>query len=359
MSDNNNNDELIKVINIFEASIIAIQELYIYSLKYKFFNKLIFELPKFKNNNEVLFTKYQDLIFDTLQKVSISGKTILFYENKKFNNTIQIDQWKTDDLENPTFGFWLSWFKNEWGSFNFPSFKLFILGQNNFKFLWNDEIVDNEIFSDISIASLKDKFHLENLKNLAASLWKNILISKGILQFPEFPGANIKAEVIAKAVITGFYIFKMQAVTAGFHGYETARTDTNVISNNDLTNANFISAENLTKFMSSMSKFENDFLKAKGFFSFEKDGTFNAHNEEIKQMKDEKNKLLFKKMKSWEKLINKILLFIVSFTGEELIEGEFKFVDLVDKLINDPIDESASNKNQDIIPSGSIEGAKL
>lgn len=340
----------IELIEYFKNKLSDISSKYYFSLKYKFYNKLIFELPKFENNNIEIFEKYQETINQVLEKVSIKGKTILYFKDNKFINSIDILYWHQDKLEEPKEGFFNICYKDSFGTNSYLKNRILVSGTNEFIFLYNDEIINNHIYADVDFFSPKDSYFLEILLEFSKSYYKNVLLSKGVLQIPQNPNDNTDSNLVIKAFETGFYEYKQKILTNGFGAFNETDNSKNIFVSEDLTSANFINSNDLQNFQNSFNSYENKFFKNKGLFSFEKDGTFNAHSEEISEMKNEKNKLLYKKMKFIEKNINKILQFITSKTGEELKEGQFKFTNLdilkqEEKNIDQPSEKLNEEKN--------------
>lgn len=330
-SDNSNSEKKTLYLSL-TRELSAQKDSYLLSLKEKFFSKLIFELPKFENNNNEIFQKYFFIIENILKKISFESVTTLLFKNNNFYISNNVNYWSLDNLENPKKGYFFYTYFSNFGSFKKPNYKISFVNDKNFIFFLNDVQYNNNIYSDVDFYYSFDSFDLGVLREMAASIYKNAILSKGILQIPNSEENRIISEEIISSIQTGVYVFDKTLVTSGQGAWDETSKASSEIIDNDLKNNQFLTSKNVEVLVNLFSKMENDFLKNKGIGSFEKNGTFNAHNAEIDQMEQEKNKLLIKKYKFFEKTINNILIFITSRTNEKLADGKFEFKNLEEIL---------------------------
>lgn len=319
---------------------------YINKLKGKYWNIMSRELSKIiPNEFKEIWSQNASIIKEALKKVSHDRRAVIFNDNGIIRVAAHVnwllDKNFPDDGDKSVMIEYMSGVgenRHLNTKYLLPSEqgKTWIIIYNNEKNKYGEPI------PDISHLNIDDRFNLDVLVEYGANILLLSIGAKGIMEIMKnSKNKNITEETIAEALRTGVFVNEAALATEGSDRYSKVAVGGKLADGGNLNYLEYSKAADFKIHQENLRTMEQNFFADKGLKEFEKIGTFNAHGEEIQQMREDKVGGLFEKIIHIEENIVKLILFL---TGKII---DFKFdIDLLNKQTQLPKQESIQQQGE-------------
>ncbi len=312
--------------------------LYVEKLKGKYWKKFSMELAKripeeFKEDWE----EHGYTIKKALEKISKESKAVVFKDDKGVFRVAASVNWVYDPMyPNDGRKSCMITYYSGVGEMREIKTKFLTPVNKDWILIYNDELnYEGQPIADISFQNINDSFSLGALSEYGANVYFLSTTAKGIIELMRnSKNKDINEETLTQAILNGVFINNAAMASQGTDAYAKVVASNKLTSSDNLNLVTMVNASDYKTHLENLVQAENEFFADKGLKDFKKNGTYNAHTEEIKGMQEDKVGGIFEKIIHIEKNIAKILLLVA---GREIA---FKFD------LEDPKPQTLPNNNQ-------------
>lgn len=312
-------------------------------IKGEFFQKIIIELTKMVPDDlSEIWQENIEVIKRTLKAISYDSKALVFKENGKWFVASSVWYFNFPNFPDSDQGFALVRYLDTFGTVQIPKWKFLMPSNKEWVGLFNNEKDEyGTPIPDVSLEKNEDKLSLSVAIEYAANIWLMSASAKGIMEFTKNPNnEKMDEETITEAILKGFLVNDGILSNTGTDAFQKVIAGSQALSPENFSVTQFNSAPDLKTHFENYKFLKHEyFSKNKSLKDFEKLGSYNAHNAEINEMKNDRTAGVYEKINHIEKNISLLL--------SKIKETDIEFVFDIEKLVPNTETPEQENKNKD------------